>query len=234
MMKKVLVLPVLTAALFAGACSEDGDPAQLTPTANVRFFNAATGMQASGGFTTNGQFAAGSALAYGQSTCLKVNAGSTTFGFGAAGTSGLTGSPLATSSNQVLAQGSNYVVAAVGSATSPQMFLFENSFSGTLAANQAAVRFVNFAPGNGTAATNFSVIKGVFGDPFTHGNIALGEPTSFNIVTSGSNAYTIFRGHETVVSGSDGTLNFQAGTVNTIAIVPNASGGFQLINIPRC
>jgi hypothetical protein len=42
-------------------------------------------------------------------------------------------------------------------------------------------------------------------------------------------------GSNTVVSGSAGTLNLQAGTVNTIAIVPGtAAGTFQLINIPRC
>jgi hypothetical protein len=36
---------------------------------------------------------------------------------------------------------------------------------------------------------------------------------------------------ETVNTNS---VNLQAGTVNTIAIVPNPSGGHQLIVIPRC
>jgi hypothetical protein len=49
------------------------------------------------------------------------------------------------------------------------------------------------------------------------------------------NAFTILNGHDIVIAGSAATLNLQGGTVNTLAIVPNtASGGFQLINIPRC
>ena len=67
-----------------------------------------------------------------------------------------------------------------------------------------------------------------------HSNIAVGEATTFNTVTSGSNEYTIMRGHQTVISGGAATLNFQAGTVDTIGIIPNTSGGFQLINVPRC
>jgi len=49
-------------------------------------------------------------------------------------------------------------------------------------------------------------------------------------VTSGSNASTILN----VISGRGGTLNWQGGTVNPIAIVPNTSGGFRRIDIPRC
>jgi hypothetical protein len=78
-MKKVLIMPVLAAALIATACGEDGGPTTVDTRARVRFFNATTGMTGSGGFTTNGQFAAGSALAFGQSTqtCSRVDAGST-------------------------------------------------------------------------------------------------------------------------------------------------------------
>ncbi len=78
-MKSVVVMPLLAAALFAAACGGDGDPTAVDTTARVRFFNATTGMAGSGGFTTNGQFATGSALAFGQSTqaCATVNAGST-------------------------------------------------------------------------------------------------------------------------------------------------------------
>jgi hypothetical protein len=65
--------------------------------------------------------------------------------------------------------------------------------------------------------------------------IAVGIPTPFTTVTSGSNAFTILQGHTTVIAPNEGTLSVQAGTANTIAIVPNpTSGGFQLINIPRC
>ena len=82
-MKSVVMLPLLATALFAASCG--GDSTGVDTTARVRFFNATTGMTGSGGFTTNGQFATGSALAFGQSTqtCATVNAGSTSFGFGA-------------------------------------------------------------------------------------------------------------------------------------------------------
>jgi hypothetical protein len=71
--------------------------------------------------------------------------------------------------------------------------------------------------------------------PFAATSIAVGSPTTFSTVTSGSNAFTSLTGHNIVISGSAATLNLQAGTVNTIAIVPSTtSGGFELINIPRC
>src|SRR5687767_15943670 len=80
-MKKVLIVPVLAAAMFAGACS---DPITVTPSAKVRFFNVTPGLAGNFGFTTNGTFAAGSALAFAQSTCSTVDAGPTSFGFGPA------------------------------------------------------------------------------------------------------------------------------------------------------
>jgi hypothetical protein len=40
--------------------------------------------------------------------------------------------------------------------------------------------------------------------------------------------------HEIVIAGSAATLNLQGGTVDTLAIVPVESGGFQLIDIQRC
>jgi hypothetical protein len=41
-------------------------------------------------------------------------------------------------------------------------------------------------------------------------------------------------GHVVAVEGSAGTLELQDGSINTLAIVQNASGGFQLINLERC
>ncbi len=170
-MKKVLIMPVLAAVLFAAACGEDGGTTPEVPTASVRFFNATTGMAGSGGFTTNGQFATGSALAFGHSmqTCAKVNAGSTSFGFGAANTggTGLSGSALATLNDQSITDGGNFTVAATGSATSPTLFLLDNSLSASLATDQAAVRFVNLAPGTGTPANTFVVFNGAFGNGHT-------------------------------------------------------------------
>jgi hypothetical protein len=239
MLKKFLMVPVLVAAVFAGGCAKDGDPFEVSTKARVGFFNATTGMTGSGGFTTNGQFASGSAVAFGKSTpsCAIVDAGSAAFGFGAAnaGGTGLNGVAIATLNNQTLSPGRSYTVVTAGSTTSATLFLLDDTFAGSLASNQAAVRFVNLAPETGTSANSFTVIKGTLGADGTvfASNIVVGAPTSFSIVTSGSNAFTILQGHTTIISGSDATFNLQAGCISTIAIVPT-SGGFQLINIPRC
>jgi len=237
-MKKLLVMPALATVLFAAACGEDGGTTPEGPTGNVRFFNATTGMTGSAGFTTNGKFATGSALAFGQSTqtCAQVKAGSTSIGFGAANTggTGLSGNALVTLNDQNITAGGDFTMVATGSAASPQLYLLDNNFSGTLGSNQAAVRFVNLAPG---APLPFNVLRGTLGSGPTSvvgTQLAVGAPTTFSAVTSGSNAYTVLQGHNTAVSGSAATLNLQAGTVNTVAIVPNTSGGYQLINLPRC
>src|SRR5690349_1453239 len=98
-MKKVLIVPVLAAMLFA-ACDDASDPVTPDTRPSVRFFNATTGMTGNGGFTTNQEFAAGSALGYGQSSqaCARLAEGPTSFGFGAANSGGtsLSGSALAT------------------------------------------------------------------------------------------------------------------------------------------
>jgi hypothetical protein len=241
-MKTVLIMPVLAAALIVAACGDGDDPATVDTRASVRFFNATTGMTGSGGFTTNGQFATGSALASGQSTqtCSRVDAGSTSFGFGAANTGGtaLSGSALATLNGQSITDGGNYTVVATGAAPSPTLFMLDNNFSGTLASNQAAVRFVNLAPGTATTPNNFAVFLGTFGAGGTlhANNPEVGAPTTFTTVPSGSNAFSVLWNHEVpaAITGTPGTLNLQAGTVNTIAIVPNTSGGFRLVNLPRC
>lgn len=236
-MDKVLRMGIAAAVLFAAAC--DGDPTTSGPTARVRFFNAAEGMAGSGGFTTNGQFAAGSALAFGQSTpaCTTVDAGSTSFAFGAAnpGGTGLSGSPLATLNNGSITGGGTFTVAATGSAANPTLFLLEDSFSGSMANGQAAVRFVNLAPGTATTANTFNVFLGTFGSGHTlvATGIAAGAPTAFSVVTSGPNTFSVLQGHDVVISGS--SIPLQAGSVNTLAIVPNTpSDGFRLINLPRC
>ena len=239
-MKKGVITPVLMAMLLAAACGENGDPttvAPVDPRASLRFFNAMRAMAGPGGFTTNGQFVSGSALGANQSTatCVKLDAGSASFGFGTANTggTGLSGGALATLNNQNLAASGNYTVATYGSGAHALLFLLDNNFSGSLGSSQAAVRFVNLAP----SMTPFSVLSGT-GSGTTApvaSNMAPGVPTTFTTVTSGSNAYTVLSGQNAAISGSAGTLNLQAGSVNTIAIVPGAAtGSFQLINIPRC
>ena len=237
-MKKALFAPALAAVLCVAACKEDGGPTAPEPTASVRFFNATTGMTGSGGFTTNGQFASGSALAFGQSTpaCAAVDTGSTSFGFGAAnaGGTGMSGNALATLNDQRITNGGKFTVVATGSAASPALFLLDDNFPGSLTTSQAAVRFVNLAPGTGATANTFNVFLGTFGAGHTlvSTSIAVGAPTDFRTVTSGHNTFSVLQGHNIVIPES--ALTLQAGTINTLAIVPNASGGFQLINIPGC
>ena len=236
-MKGALIMPVLAAVLLAGACNEATTP---DTRAQVRFVNATTGMS-SGGFTTNGQFAAGSALASGQwaQKCTRVNAGSTTFGFGAVdpkGGKGLSINPLATLCDQSVTDGRDIIVVATGSATSPQLFLFDNNFSGQLGPSEAAIRFVNLAPGP-DAANTYVVFKGAVGltAPIAV-EIVVGAPTPFSNVAAGSNEFSIVKmpGHIVAVEGSGGTLDLQAGTFNTVAILPNSPDGFRLVNLPRC
>src|ERR1044071_10521 len=136
-MTKFRNLPLLAAVLCAAACG--GGPTGVSTTASVRYFNATTGMTSSGAFTTNGQFVTGSALAFGQatSTCAPVDPGTTSFGFGAAnaGGTGVSGSALATLNNQTVTPAGNYTMVATGSAASPQLYLVDNSFTGSLGTN---------------------------------------------------------------------------------------------------
>jgi hypothetical protein len=236
-MKKVLIMPFAAAVLFAAACdsSTEVDTRPL-----VRFLNATTGLTGSGAFTTNGKFTKGSTLALGQAACARVSAGaSTSFGFGAANPAGtdLSGNALATLNNRTIIDGGNYTVVATGSAASPMMFMLDNAFSDTLATNQAAVRFVNYAPGTDSIANTYVVYKGAIGMGTIVGlSIAVGAPTAFNTVTNGSHQYSVLKlpGHIIAVEGTAGLLDLQAGSVNTIAIVPTSSGGFQLINLKGC
>ena len=237
-MKKVLIMPVLAAALLAGACDGDGTTdVDMRP--SVRFFNAVWNATSNIGFTTNLQFANGSALAYGQSsqTCSKLNAGNTSFAIGAAnaGGTGLVGGQLASLTNQNLAEGGNYTVLAGGNVIHPSVVLLDNSVSGTLSTNQAAVRFVNLAAGS---EFPFTVLQGTVGSGATtvvQTDIAFRAATPFSTVATGANAYSIMYNHEPVISGNDATLNLQAGTVNTVVIVRNPStDNFQLVTIPHC
>jgi hypothetical protein len=242
-MKKVLIVPVLAGVLFTGACGGDDGPTEggTTPpatTAKVRFFNAVWNAPDGVGFTANNQFATGSALKYGQSTqtCSTLGVGNATFGVGVANASGtaLNGTTLGTLNNQPIAAGGNYTVLAGGNVGHPSVVLLDNSFSGTLGANQAAVRFVNLAAGS---EFPFDVLKGTAGSgPTTvvQTGLTFRSATPFSTVTSGSNAYSIMSNNQAAISGSDATLNLQAGTVNTVVIVRNLSGNFQLITIPRC
>ena len=236
-MKKVLIMPVLASALFAAACG-DG-PTEVETTAKVRFFSAVWNSPDGIAFTTNNQFATGSALSYGQATqtCVSLDAGNTSFGIGIPNANGtaLNSTTLATLNNQTITGGGNYTVLAGGHVIHPSVVLLDNGFSGTLGTNQAAVRFVNLAA---SSQFPFTVLKGAVGSgTVVQNNIAFRAATPFSTVTSGSNAYTIMYNNEPVISGSAGTLNLQGGTVNTVVIVRNPSSSnyqVELINVPSC
>jgi hypothetical protein len=236
-MKKVRIIPVLAAVLFAAACGGGDGPTAVDTRPIVRFVNATTGMSGSGGFTANGQFVTGSALASGQvaQSCSKLEAGST-IAFGAANTGGtaLNGNVLATLTNENIGAGGDYTIVAAGSATSPVMFLLNNSFSGTLGANQAAVRFMSLAPTTGGTVYNYFFYSGAVGSTVLATNMPFGARSGYTLVTSGASTFSALAvpGLITVDPGS--TVTLQPGSVNTIALVPNASGGLQLINLPRC
>ena len=238
-MRKLLV--ILVAVLLTGACGDGAT--DVDAPAKVRFFNVVWNAPDGIGFTANTQFAAGSALKYAQSsqTCSSLDAASTTFGIGIPNASGtaLNGPTIVTLDNQTIANGGNYTILAGGNVVHPSVIMLDNSFSGTLGSNQAAVRFVNLAA-NAGAATNpapFKVVKGTSASgTVVQDNIGFRGATPFSTVTSGSNAYTIMQGSETVVSGNAATLNLQGGTVNTVVIIRSLSGGndTQLITVPSC
>jgi hypothetical protein len=236
-MKKVLIMRVVAIALLAAACGGDGGT-DVDTRPSVRFFNAVWNAPDGIAFTTNGQFATGSALAYGQSTqsCSRLNAGNASFGIGLANAGGtaLTSSALASLINQTITGGGNYTVLAGGNVLHPSVVLLDNSFAGTLGANQAAVRFVNLAAGS---EFPFTVLKGTAGSGSTtvvQSNIAFRSATPFSSVTSGANAYSIMYNDEDAISGNDATLNLQGGTVNTVVIIRNLSDNYRLISIPSC
>lgn len=239
-MKRVSVMPVVAALLFAAACGDGAT--DLAAPAKVRFFNGVWNTQDKIAFTTNNQFAAGSALAYLQSsqTCSTLNAGNTSFAIGLANASGtaLNSNTFATLDNQPVTDGGNYTVLAGGNVIHPSVVLLDNRFSGTLGANQAAVRFVNLAGGS---EGPLDVLKGATGSGSTAAvktNMGFRDATPFSTVASGSNAYTILYNNaaQPLISGNDGTLNLQAGSVNTIVIsrLNPPDGKFQLINVPGC
>lgn len=232
-------LPIIAAVLIVGGCS-DGSTAPDT-TAKVRFFNAVWNAQDNIGFTTNTQFAAGSALAYLQSTqtCSSFNEGNTSFGIGLANASGtaLTTNTLAALDNQAIGRGGNYTVLAGGNLFHPSLVLLDNNFSGKLGSNQAAIRFVYLAAaGEGPV----DVAKGAPGSATTavQTNMGFRDVTPFSIVSSGANAYTITYNtkNEPLLIGSDATLNLQSGSINTVVIsrLNPPDGKFTLINLLPC
>ena len=234
-MKRVLTVPALAAALLAGACGEGATDVDTTP--SIRFFNAVWNAPDGIGFTVNGQFAAGSALSYGQSspTCSSAEAGTTTFAIGVAnpGGTGLSSAAIASLNDQDIVDGGNYTVLAGGNVVHPSVVLLDNRVPDGVGANQAAVRFVNLAA---SSEFPFGVVQGT-GSSGTviYSSLAFRGATPFRTVASGSNAYTITYNGQAVVSGADATLDLKAGSVHTVVIVRDpATNQFQLRIVPGC
>jgi hypothetical protein len=239
-MKKGLILPVLALALVAGACEEDDDSMGVGTQANVRFVNAITGVTGNLALTANGAMV-GSALGFGSSAsqCTRVNSGSTTLAFGTANTggTGISGTALETMT-QSLAAGGNYTIVATGTAADPQFLVFNNATT-TVPSGQASVRFVNLVPAlSAGGSSSFNVFTGTTttGTPLASSVAFASQPTTFSNVTAGSTTFTFTDAQgNTIFTNSDAGLNLTAGTVNTVAILPNATGtGYQLVNLTAC
>ena len=238
-MNRILAMPVLAALLFAAACGGNDGPTEADTRPSVRFVNATTG-SGSGGFTANGQFVAGSAVAPGQATqtCAKVEPGTTIFGFGAAnsGGTGLSGNPVVTSNNETMVAGGKYTVLATGSASNPSLFVFANTLSSELSASQAGVRFANFVPNTGATVYNYVFYRGSIasGASPVALNVPFGGISTFSIVPSGASTFSVLQvpGHTVMLESTPATL--EGGSVNTMALVPNGSGGVQLMHLARC
>jgi len=237
-MKRTRGTPVLVAVLFAVGCGEGDGPTAADMRPDVRFVNATTG-SGGGGFTINGQFAAGSALVPGQAmqSCAKFTPGTTVFGFGAAisGGTGLSGNPVVTSNNENIAGGGKYTVVATGSAANPTLFVYGTSFSGDLSTSQAAVRFVSLVPPTGTTVSNYVFYQGAIGatSPLALG-LPFGLTSAYSVVPSGAGTFSAMRTPGNVILVPSGLVTLQGGSVNTIALIQNASGGHELLHIPRC
>ena len=235
-MKQALMMPALVAALFTVACG-DSPTAVATP-AKVRFFSAVWNAPDGIGFTANSEFAAGSALAYSQSTqtCPEIEPGTTTFAIGIPNASGtaLNSAALASLADQTIAEGGSYTVLAGGNVIHPSLILLDNSLTVALGANQAAVRFVNLAA---SSEFPFTVLKGPVGGGTTtmvQGNITFRGATPFSTVAAGSNEYTVMYNNTPVIAGTAATLDLQAGTVNTFVIVRNLADNFELVRVQGC
>ena len=238
-MKKGLIMPVLALALVVGACDDDDDTTGPNTQASVRFVNAIPGLTGNLALTANGTMV-GSALGFGTSAsqCTRINSGSTTLAFGTAnaGGTGISGTALETMT-QNLTAGGNVTVVATGTAADPQFLVFNNS-STTVPAGQTAVRFVNLVPSlTGGGSSTFNVFTGTTttGTPLASSIAVATQPTTFSNIQPGSTTFTFTNSAGNTIFTNATGLNLTAGTVNTVAILPNAAGtGFQLVNLTAC
>jgi hypothetical protein len=239
-MKKGMFLPVLALAVLTAACDDNDDMTGVDTTANVRFVNAISGVNSNLALTANGTIV-GSPLAFGAmgTTCSTVNSGNATLAFGAANTggTGISGTALSTQTQNFTA-GGNYTIVATGTATNPSfVVLNNNSFTGTVGTGQTAVRFLNLVPTlSGGAASTLNVFTGTGTGTQQATNLNFGTTSNFVTLPSGSTTLSFRDAAGNTVFTNTGTgLNLATGTINTVAILPNAAGtGYQLISLNAC
>jgi hypothetical protein len=97
------------------------------------------------------------------------------------------------------------------------------------------VRFISLAPTTGGTAANYVFYLGDIGasSPLAL-NMPFGIRSAYSVVPSGANKFSAMRTPGNVIVDPGTTITLQPASANTIALVPNASGGSQLILLPRC
>jgi hypothetical protein len=230
-----LILPALALAAGAAACSDDADPSGPGTTASIRFVNAIPDAPGNLLLTADGS-SVGSALGFASqgATCSIVGAGTTLLALDAATTGGSGAARvLVTTQSADLAAGGDYTVIATGTAADPQfLILSNNSFDGSLNDAQAAVRFVNLMT-SGQSRFNIFTGANMFGEP-TYTGLTFGSWTAYTKLGAGGQTYIFTGPDDQEIFRTSGQLSLQGGGIYTIAVLPTASGGFQLIPITGC
>ena len=235
-MLKIRILPAVVIAAFgAVACGDDGDATGPQTTASVRFVNAITDASSAMVLTADGEVV-GSSLGFGQqaTTCTSVHSGTTSFAVAPTSGSGVASAALTTATAN-LAMGGNYTILATGTSEDPHFIVLgNNTFDGNLASTQAAIRFVNLMPTMDGETNTLNVFTGpyMFGGP-TYRDVSFGSSTTFSTTAAGGQTFIFTDIENQEIFRSTG-LNLEGGKVYTIAVLPTASGGFQLMAIGGC
>jgi hypothetical protein len=228
-----LILPALALALGAAGCSDDGDVSGVGTTASVRFVNAVADAPGNLILTADGGIVGSLGFASQASTCTTIESGTTVLSLSTATTGGnsAAGSVLTEQSAQ-LAPGGDYTIIATGNAADPQfLVLSNNSFDGNLNSAQTAVRFANLMT-SGQSTFNVFTGSNMFGEP-TYMDLKFGAWTAYTKMAAGAQTYIFTDPDAEEIFRSQG-LNLEGGKTYTIAVMPTASGGFQLLAITGC
>jgi hypothetical protein len=234
MTAKKLMMP-LAMALGVAACSDNGDVTGPGAAVSIRFVNAIADAPGSLLLTANG-VAVGSPLGFASqsATCATVPPGNTVLSLtaSASGADGVA-RPSLTTQVAALAAGGNYTVIAMGSAADPQFLVLRNdSFDGNVGSTETAVRFANLMT-SGQRTFNIFTGSNMFGDP-TYSNVTFGFWTTYTKMAAGPQTFIFTNPDAQEIFRTSGQLSLQARGIYTIAVMPTASGGFQLLPVAGC